>query len=301
MSGSLHNPLLDWRDALQDLGLMGLVPPCAPAAPALAPTMASAVASAGAPQAFPDRVSSEAPSYRPSRALAPSQTALEPLPTARRAPEPSPNDPRAFPPADAVASASDLSALDACIRDCLACPLGTSRIRFVFGEGAPQARMMFIGEGPGRDEDLQGRPFVGKAGELLDKMIGAIGFQRSEVFIANVVKCRPPDNRTPTPQESQRCLPHLKRQIELIRPSVIVTLGATPLRELLGVSTGITRIRGQWQRLEMCGGIPVMPTFHPAYVLRQYTQDVRRAVWSDLQAARKWLDESGKPPQTSGE
>lgn len=294
MSGSMHNPLLDWRDALQDLGLMGLVPPCGPAAPEAAPRSVSRPA--------PDRAAFEAPQgYRPSRSAAPPQAALEPLPTTRRAPEPSPNDPRAFPPADAVASASDLPTLDACIHDCLACPLGASRIRFVFGEGAAQARMMFIGEGPGRDEDLQGRPFVGKAGELLDKMIGAIGFQRSEVFIANVVKCRPPDNRTPTPQESQRCLPYLKRQIELIRPSVIVTLGATPLRELLGVSTGITRIRGQWQRLEMCGGIPVMPTFHPAYVLRQYTQDVRRAVWSDLQAARKWLDESGKPPQTSGE
>jgi DNA polymerase len=159
--------------------------------------------------------------------------------------------------------------------------------------------MMFIGEGPGRDEDLQGRPFVGKAGELLDKMIAAIGFQRSEVYIANVVKCRPPDNRTPTPQESQRCLLYLKRQIELIQPRVIVTLGATPLRELLGVQTGITRIRGQWQRLEMLGSIPVMPTFHPAYVLRQYTQEVRRAVWADLQTARKWLDESTPSTQTS--
>jgi len=160
----------------------------------------------------------------------------------------------------------------------------------VFGEGSPTARLMFIGEGPGRDEDLQGRPFVGKAGELLDKMIGALGLQRSEVYIANVVKCRPPDNRTPAPQEAQRCLGYLRRQIEVIRPTVIVTLGATPLRELLGVQTGITRIRGQWQQLDMLGGLPVMPTFHPAYVLRQYTQDVRRAVWADLQAAKAWVD-----------
>ncbi len=147
---------------------------------------------------------------------------------------------------------------------------------------------MFIGEGPGRDEDLQGRPFVGRAGELLDKMISAIGLRREEVYIANVVKCRPPDNRTPTPQEAQTCLGYLKRQIELINPGVIVTLGATPLRELLGLTTGITRIRGQWQRY---GDIPVMPTFHPAYVLRQYTQDVRRAVWMDLSAAKQWLIE----------
>lgn len=154
---------------------------------------------------------------------------------------------------------------------------------------------MFIGEGPGRDEDLQGRPFVGRAGELLDKMIAALELQRSEVYITNVVKCRPPDNRTPTPAESQRCMPYLKRQIELVNPAVIVTLGATPLRELTGVTTGITRSRGRWQTLSMLGGIPLMPTFHPAYVLRQYTQEVRRAVWEDLKAAKAWIDQHGKP------
>lgn len=189
---------------------------------------------------------------------------------------------------EAVGSASSLMELESRINGCLACPLGAGRIRFVFGEGNPKARMMFIGEGPGRDEDLQGRPFVGKAGELLDKMIGALGYKREDVYIANVVKCRPPDNRTPNPQEAQTCLRYIRKQIELIRPGVIVTLGATPLRELLGVDTGITRIRGQWQRLDE---IPVMPTFHPAYVLRQYTQDVRRAVWTDLQTAKAWLDE----------
>ena len=194
------------------------------------------------------------------------------------------------PPPEAITAAATLGELERTIQGCLACPLGSGRLRFVFGEGSPSARLMFIGEGPGRDEDLQGRPFVGKAGELLDKMIGALGLQRSEVYIANVVKCRPPDNRTPTAQEAQRCLGYLRRQIEMIRPSVIVTLGATPLRELLGVQTGITRIRGQWQRLDMLGGLPVMPTFHPAYVLRQYTQDVRRAVWEDLQAAKAWAD-----------
>lgn len=189
---------------------------------------------------------------------------------------------------EGVVSSTTLQDLESRISGCLACPLGPGRIRFVFGEGNPRARMMFIGEGPGRDEDLQGRPFVGKAGELLDKMIGALGHKREDVYIANVVKCRPPDNRTPTSQEAQTCLRYLRKQIELVHPGVIVTLGATPLRELLGVTAGITRIRGQWQRL---GEIPVMPTFHPAYVLRQYTQDVRRAVWKDLQAAQAWLDE----------
>jgi DNA polymerase len=189
--------------------------------------------------------------------------------------------------------AATLEDLERGIQGCLACPLGAGRIRFVFGEGSGASGLLFIGEGPGRDEDLKGRPFVGKAGELLDKMLAAIGLERGQVYIANIVKCRPPDNRTPTGPEAQRCLPYLKRQIELLAPRVIVTLGATPLRELLGVQTGITRVRGQWQRLEMLGGIPVMPTFHPAYVLRQYTQEVRRAVWSDLVAAKKWLDDAG--------
>jgi len=255
----MNNPLKPWRDALEDLGLMGLVPPPAEILPSLAPESAT-------------------PAVQAPRSAAPPAFVA-------------PAGPIASPPAESVAAAASLKDLEGCIQGCLACPLGAGRMRFVFGEGSPQARLLFVGEGPGRDEDLQGRPFVGKAGELLDKMIGALGFQRSEVYIANIVKCRPPDNRTPTPAEAQRCLGYLRRQIELIRPGVIVSLGATPLRELLGVQTGITKIRGQWQRLEMLGGIPVMPTFHPAYVLRQYTEDVRRAVWMDLQAAKGWLDQ----------
>ncbi|MEI6472581.1 MAG: uracil-DNA glycosylase family protein, partial [Holophagaceae bacterium] len=188
-------------------------------------------------------------------------------------------------------AAATLTDLQCTIEGCLACPLGPGRMKFVFGEGDPAARLMFVGEGPGRDEDLQGRPFVGKAGELLDKMIGALGLTREATYIANIVKCRPPDNRTPTPEEARTCLGYLHRQIELIRPDVIVTLGATPLRELAGITEGITKMRGQWQRIQVGGReIPLMPTFHPAYVLRQYTQDVRRAVWQDLQAAKEWLD-----------
>jgi DNA polymerase len=190
-----------------------------------------------------------------------------------------------------VAAATSLSDLHRVIKGCLACPLGPGRMKFVFGEGHPEARLLFVGEGPGRDEDLQGRPFVGKAGELLDKMIGAIGMKREETYIANVVKCRPPDNRTPTSDEARACLGYLHRQIELIRPAVIVTLGATPLRELVGVNEGITKVRGQWRRVRVGDReIPVMPTFHPAYVLRQYTQEVRRAVWEDLRAAKEWID-----------
>lgn len=204
-----------------------------------------------------------------------------------------PTDPVGCPTAERVAAAASLADLERDILGCLACPLGAGRIRFVFGEGNPKAELMFVGEGPGRDEDLQGRPFVGRAGDLLDKMIAALGLKRDDVYIANCVKCRPPDNRTPTPQESQRCLGYLKRQIELIQPKVLVTLGATPLRELVGITTGITKVRGQWQRIEMLGGLPVMPTFHPAYVLRQYTKEVRAAVWEDLKAAKAWADGGG--------
>ncbi|MBK7294169.1 MAG: uracil-DNA glycosylase [Holophagaceae bacterium] len=204
-----------------------------------------------------------------------------------------PTDAIGCPTAEAVAGATSLQELQLAIQGCLACPLGPGRLKFVFGEGDPSARLLFVGEGPGRDEDLQGRPFVGKAGELLDKMIGAIGLRRDQTYIANVVKCRPPDNRTPTSEEAAACLGYLRRQIELIRPAVIVTLGATPLRELVGVSEGITRVRGQWKRVVVGGReIPVMPTFHPAYVLRQYTQDVRRAVWEDLKAAKEWADKA---------
>lgn len=260
--------LKDWRDTLEDLGLLGLVPP--PPDPSLRPPVPESPAR---PVAAPQR----------SRALSPpSSPPAAPVWTP-------PTDAVGCPPREAVASAATLAELEARAQGCLACPLGPGRLRFVFGEGNPSADLMFIGEGPGRDEDLQGRPFVGRAGELLDKMIGAIGLERSEVYIANVVKCRPPDNRVPTASEAQRCLGYLMRQIDLIQPRVIVTLGATPLRELLGVGEGITRVRGQWKRLEP-QGIPVMPTFHPAYVLRQYTDDVRRAVWTDLKAARAWLD-----------
>jgi len=265
MTGHLHQ----WRDTLQYLGVMGLIPP---------PYQ---------PEALP-----ETPSL-PREDILPQRLELEK--TSKAMPPPRSRDPRAFPPAGAVAGAATLAELEACIQGCLACPLGAQRIRFVFGEGDPQARLLLVGEGPGREEDLQGRPFVGRAGELLDRMLGAIGFERSAVYICNVVKCRPPDNRTPAPEESRQCLPYLLRQIELIRPAVIVTLGATPLRELLGLTTGITRIRGQWQHLDRLGGIPVMPTFHPAYVLRQYTQEVRRAVWADLQAAKSWLTEHRDP------
>ena len=162
------------------------------------------------------------------------------------------------------------------------------RRNLVFGVGNPDADLMFVGEGPGADEDIQGEPFVGRAGQKLNEMIKAIGFERSEVYIANVVKCRPPGNRDPQPDEVATCSPFLFQQIEAIKPKVLVTLGAPATRLLCNTSIGITRLRGNWQEFR---GIPVMPTFHPAYLLRAYTVENRKKVWEDLKAARARVDE----------
>jgi DNA polymerase len=186
---------------------------------------------------------------------------------------------------DASASHEDrLKALRAHIGDCKRCGLCDTRTNIVFGEGSPQARLMFIGEGPGMNEDLQGRPFVGKAGELLERMIKAMGYDRSEVYIANVVKCRPPENRDPAPDEIAKCSPFIRKQIEAIEPEVIVTLGKFGANTLLKREGSLTQIRGQWQEYE---GIRVMPTFHPAYLLR--SPDAKRDAWADLQLVMKKL------------
>ncbi len=174
------------------------------------------------------------------------------------------------------------------VRGCTKCELCKGRTNTVFGEGDANAQLMFIGEGPGQTEDELGRPFVGRAGELLDKMITAMGLKREQVYIANVVKCRPPNNRAPTPVEVDTCWDYLQRQIETIRPRVIVTLGGPATKKLLQTDKGITAIRGTWHSLTLSPGaasIPIMPTFHPAYLLRAYTPDNRRKVWSDLKKA----------------
>lgn len=171
-----------------------------------------------------------------------------------------------------------LAALSAQVLACRSCPLCERRNNVVFGEGNPQADLMFIGEGPGFDEDRLGRPFVGKAGQLLDKMILAMQFSREEVYICNIVKCRPPDNRVPMPEEAAACLPYLVKQIELVSPKVIVLLGATAAHYLLGMQEGITRLRGRWLDYQ---GIPVMPTYHPAFLLRK--PESKREAWIDLQ------------------
>ena len=174
-----------------------------------------------------------------------------------------------------------------CVPGCSACVLAGGRTNIVFGEGDPNARLVFVGEGPGQDEDLSGRPFVGKAGQLLGNMIVAMGLTRQDVYICNMVKCRPPGNRTPEPAEILACMPFLLRQLQIIAPRVIVTLGNPATQNLLGTAIGITKLRGQWQKLPNLApgleGIAVMPTFHPAYLLRNYNPATRGLVWSDLQ------------------
>jgi len=161
--------------------------------------------------------------------------------------------------------------------DCHRCGLSSGRHHIVFGVGDPKARLVFIGEGPGYEEDRQGEPFVGAAGQLLTKIIHAIGLTRDKVYICNVVKCRPPGNRNPLPDEMARCLPVLKRQLSSIRPAVICTLGSVATQALLDVDTPISRLRGRFHDYQ---DIPVMPTYHPAYLLRN--PERKRDVWEDM-------------------
>ncbi|MEJ5238549.1 MAG: uracil-DNA glycosylase [Limisphaera sp.] len=183
------------------------------------------------------------------------------------------------------------------VLQCVKCPhLAATRKNVVFGVGSPEAELVFVGEAPGVDEDEQGEPFVGAAGQLLTKIIQAMGFTREQVYIANILKCRPDTpgqtsgNRKPTPTEMATCFPWLREQLLLIRPKVIVALGATAVEGLLGKSTvGITRLRGQWQQWE---GIPVMPTYHPAYLLRNQSLVEKRKVWEDMLQV---LERLGRP------
>jgi uracil-DNA glycosylase len=171
--------------------------------------------------------------------------------------------------------------------DCRRCKLFSTRTNIVFGEGAPKAELMFVGEGPGADEDATGRPFVGRAGQLLTKMIEAIDLKREDVYIANVVKSRPPGNRAPESDEVKACIPFLFRQIAAIGPKLIVALGNPAMQALLDTKIGITKMRGNFQDYPRISGIKVLPTFHPAYLLR--SPDKKREAWEDLKKVRAFL------------
>ena len=176
--------------------------------------------------------------------------------------------------------------------DCKRCKLCTGRKNIVFGAGSPRAELVFVGEGPGADEDVQGVPFVGAAGQLLTKMIEAMGYRRDDVYICNVVKCRPPNNRNPEPDEVTACEPFLRAQLRAVQPKVVVALGKFAAQTLLRDTTPITKMRGNWREYE---GIKLMPTFHPAYLLRQPAE--KKKAWEDLQQVMKFF---GKQPGQRG-
>lgn len=196
---------------------------------------------------------------------------------------------KSSPKTESYAALDDIAAV---VRECQKCRLGQTRTNAVPGQGNPKARLVFIGEGPGADEDQQGLAFVGRAGKLLTDMITAMGLTRDEVFIGNIVKCRPPENRDPRPDEIDACSPYLKRQLELIAPQVIVALGAHAARTLLQTDDGIGKMRGQffdYHFSESLRPAKLMPTYHPAFLLRSYTVENRRRVWEDMQKVMKEL------------
>ena len=213
-------------------------------------------------------------------------------PTAPAAPAPAPRRPPTTAPAAPrpAAGPDTLASIAAEIAACQLCALAPTRKNVVPGQGALKPEVMFVGEGPGADEDKQGLAFVGRAGQLLTKMINAMGYTREQVFIGNIVKCRPPGNRVPTPEEMEGCIPYLKRQIAVIQPKLIVCLGATAARGLVNETMPIGKARGSWRQFE---GIPVMLTFHPAYLLRDPRQ--KSPCWADLKAV---LARLGKTPPT---
>ena len=170
------------------------------------------------------------------------------------------------------------------IAECKKCRLCTNRTNIVLGEGNINAKIMFIGEGPGADEDKQGVPFVGKAGQLMNKAFQALGINREEIYIANIVKCRPPSNRVPEEDEAQACLNYLRNQVVLIKPEIIVLLGSTALKNILGKEYGITAVRGKWMEKN---GIKYMPTWHPAALLRDENKKIE--YWQDLKELKKYL------------
>ncbi len=173
------------------------------------------------------------------------------------------------------------------INNCRNCGLASTRNRAVPGEGGNALRILFVGEGPGAEEDRTGRPFVGRSGQLLDKILAAVSLTRNDIFITNIVKCRPPGNRDPHSEEVIACWPYLDEQIKILRPRVIVTLGAPAAKTLLDTTEGIGRLRGRFHDYH---GIPLLPTYHPAYLLRSYTLENRKKVWEDMKLLREFID-----------
>lgn len=196
------------------------------------------------------------------------------------------DEPAASPETKPLPSAERFQSLIGRINNCRSCGLASTRNRAVPGEGGNANRILFIGEGPGAEEDRQGRPFVGRSGQLLDKILASISLSRADIFITNIVKCRPPGNRDPMAEEVIACWPYLEEQIGILKPRVIVTLGAPAAKTLLDTATGIGRLRGRFHDYH---GIPLLPTYHPAYLLRSYTMENRKKVWEDMKLLREFI------------
>ena len=261
---------LAWLDLLGVKEIVGRAPASAPPRQEGSPTPPGQVGLFG--HESPDELSKPG---RGRRRMAGNRTAGESLLLGAVAPE-------------APDASSALTKIKEDLGDCRRCGLCEKRTNIVFGVGSPDARLMFIGEGPGADEDRQGEPFVGRAGQLLTKIIEAMGISRPDVYIANIVKCRPPDNRTPLPDEVSTCSPFLAQQVAAIRPQVIVCLGTPAAQTILGSRETITRIRGSFREVN---GIQVMPTFHPAYLLRNPA--AKREVWEDMKQVMALLKLEG--------
>jgi len=260
-----------------------VTPPPPPPPPPPAPRAVPPVRSGGMPW---DRHMAGTPEDPPPAVEAP-KAAVLPVVIEKQGPVPPPVTVAAAPPPAVVRGAPGLKIIRDDLGDCRRCKLWTGRTNLVFGVGNPQAEVCFVGEGPGADEDIQGEPFVGKAGQLLTQMIKGMGLAREDVYICNVVKCRPPNNREPEPDEIGSCSPYLERQIHSVNPKVLVALGRTAAQSLLRSKVSITKIRGTWHEFD---GIPVMPTFHPSYLLRDPTQ--KRPAWEDLKSV---LQKLGRP------
>lgn len=226
-----------------------------------------------------------------ARPAPPQPARNEPPPPSLAAPGLATPDQAATEAREAAATAPTLEALQALLECFEGCSLKHTATRLVFADGNPQARLMLVGEAPGRDEDIEGKPFVGRSGKLLDRMLSAIGIDRTSAYIANVVPWRPPGNRTPTPQETSICLPFIRRQIELANPDVLVCLGGPSAQTLLGIKDGITKARGRWMDYDTgTRVIPALATFHPAYLLR--TPLGKRMAWRDMLAIQQRLEET---------
>lgn len=269
----------------RDLGIRQLNMPAGPlfaATPAVAPPGSTRPAPAATPSGNVQPRLEVARPPAPTSSPAPVRPA-PPAPVQAALPAPAITQMLTLPP---VAPPDDtLQAISDEIGDCRRCRLYEKRHKIVFGSGNPQARLVFVGEGPGADEDASGLPFVGRAGQLLTQMINGtaakegLAIRREDVYICNVVKCRPPENRTPLPDEMEICGQFLFRQLLTIRPKAICVLGGTAAKALLGTRDGITKLRGNWQNWS---GIQVMPTYHPSYLLRPYSQNAKRESWEDL-------------------